>query len=120
MLSCVVGRDQVAYAAACMAVIGGALCYLLCDFAAWPRLMYEPYERAWLIASEPPSAAAMVYPGMLLWGLCGAVVCAAGTLVVASSRTTPLGRGPIALLGAWALSATGFVGAYFLWGLWPF
>lgn len=103
-----------------MAVIGGALCYLLCDFAPWPLLMYEPYERNWLVAVQPPSAAAMVYPGMLLWGLFGALISAAATLVIAQRWRTPLSSRAATLLGSWALSATAFAAMYFLWGLWPF
>ncbi len=113
-------RDQVAYAAACMAVIGGTLCYMLCDFAGWPLLIYEPYERNWVVSTELPSAAAMLYPGMVLWGLCGAFVCAAGSLVVAQKRKAPLSARAATLLGSWALSCTGFTAMYFLWGLWPF
>ena len=103
-----------------MAVIGGSLCYLLSDFGSWPMLMYEPYERAWLVASEPPSASAMLYPGMLLWGGCGALVSAAGGLVVLSRRERALADTTITLLGLWAMSAVGFTAMYFLWGLWPF
>lgn len=113
-------RDQVAYAAACMAVIGGALCYMLCDFAGWPLLIYEPYERGWVVASESPSAAAMLYPGMLLWGLFGALAGAAGTLLVAQKRKAALSSRTTTLLGSWALSSTAFTAMYFLWGLWPF
>jgi len=115
-----VAREHVAYAAACMAVIGGALLYMLCDFGGWPLLVYEPYEHAWVVASSAPSAAAMLFPGMLLWGLCGALVCAAPTLVLLSSRKKPLPASAMTLLGAWAVSATVFTALYFLWGLWPF
>ena len=103
-----------------MAVIGGALCYMLCDFGQWPLLMYEPYERTWMVASRSPSAAAMLYPGMLLWGLCGGLASAAASLVILSRRRRDLSPSAIALLGLWALSSVAFTALYFLWGLWPF
>lgn len=113
-------REQVAYAAACVAVIFGSLCYMLSDFAGWPLLIYEPYERAWLVAAKPPSVASMLFPGMLLWGLCGALVGAASSLIIVSRREKPLSNSAVTLLGAWAASSVAFTGMYFLWGLWPF
>ena len=88
--------------------------------------MYEPYEHLWLVANEPPSSAAMVYPGMLLWGLCGAISAAALTLVVLTLIVLP--RAPswkpsavaLQLAGAWALTSFVVAALYFLWGLWPF
>ncbi len=115
-----VAREQVAYVAACVAVIFGSLCYMLSDFAGWPLLIYEPYERAWLVASEPPSVAAMLFPGMLLWGLGGALLGAASSLVIVSKLQRPLSTSAVILLGAWAASSTAFTAMYFLWGLWPF
>lgn len=120
VLGWVVAREQVAYVAACVAVIFGSLCYMLCDFAGWPLLVYEPYERIWMVAAEPPSVASMLFPGMLLWGLCGALLGAASSLVILSKRTKPLPQSAITLLGAWAASSTAFTAMYFLWGLWPF
>lgn len=113
-------REQVAYVAACVAVTLGALCYLLGDFAGWPMLMYEPYEHRWLVATEPPSVAAMVFPGMVIWGMSGALFGAASTLVVVSSRKNPLSPAALTLFGAWAASAVAFTAMYFLWGQWPF
>lgn len=113
-------REQVAYMAACVAVILGSLCYMLSDFAGWPMLIYEPYERAWMVATQSPSVAAMLFPGMLIWGFCGALAGAAGSLVIGSKRKTPLSTSAITLLGAWAASSVAFTAMYFLWGLWPF
>ncbi len=98
----------------------GALFYMLCDFAGWPLLMYEPYERRWLVATEPPSVAAMLFPGMVLWGACGALLGAAGSLLVLSKRNRPLPASALLLVGAWAASSVAFTSMYFLWGLWPF
>lgn len=111
---------QLAYIAACMSVIVGCLCYLLSDFGSWPTLMYEPTTANWLVATTPPTRTAMVYPGLLLWGVTGAVTGAAGTLLLGSfARCSPHDK-TLRLVGAWALTAFGFSCAYFFWGLWPF
>ena len=120
VVGCGVPRAQVAYVVACLAVIGGSLGYMLCDFGGWPLLVYEPFARSWQVTSSPPSAAAILYPGMLLWGLCGSLVFAAIGVVVASRRATALSGPSVSLLGAWAVSSVAFVSMYFLWGLWPF
>jgi hypothetical protein len=103
-----------------MAVVGGAIAYLLCDFGGWPMLMYEPYEHEWLVARMPPTAAAMVYPGMILWGFCGALSSSALTLVVASRVSRPASDSLLRLVGGWALTSVLVTALYFLWGLWPF
>jgi hypothetical protein len=103
-----------------MAVIGGALAYLLCDFGEWPKLMYDVYEREWLVASKPPAASVMVYPGMILWGLCGATTSAALCVALAQRSKRELSASFLQLVAGWALSAVGLTALYFLWGLWPF
>ena len=113
-------RWQVAYLAGCMAVVGGAIAYLMCDFGGWPMLMYEPYEDRWLVARMPPTTAAMVYPGMILWGACGALVSSALTLVIASRVSWKPSDSALQLVGGWALTSVLVTALYFLWGLWPF
>ena len=83
-------------------------------------LMYEPYAGQWLIADAPPSASAMVYPGMLLWGLAGALVLASLCIVIAPRLPGPVRGSSLQLMGAWAISSVVFAAMYFLWGLWPF
>lgn len=115
---------QFGYLAACAAVVFGSLAYFLCDFGAWPRLMYLPYEREWIVASALPSSSAMVYPGMLVWGAAGAFFGAAATLVVGIVRNRggerPLRPATLHLWAAWSLTAFSFTALYFFWGLWPF
>ena len=113
-------RYQVAYLASCVAAIGGTLFYLLCDFGQWPLLMYDPYLHQWLIAEVAPSAAVMVYPGMILWGFCGAISAAALTLILASRVSWKPSSTALNLLGGWALISFVVTALYFLWGLWPF
>ncbi len=113
-------RWQVAYLTACMAIMGGTLFYLLCDFGSWPRLMYEPYAREWLFDDKAPSAATMHYPGMLLWGLSGAICMATLTVVIAKKIPRSLSDRTLQLVGGWTITLSAFCGLYFLWGLWPF
>ncbi len=103
-----------------MAVIGGSLAYLLCDFGQWPLLMYEPYERQWFVATEAPTPATMLYLGMLLWGVGGAIVSAAISVLVCSRLKPALADSTLQLMGGWALTSCGICGLYYLWGLWPF
>ena len=113
-------RWQVAYLAGCMALAGGALAYLLCDFGGWPMLMYDPYKHEWLVASKPPAPTVLIYPGMMLWGFCGAMTSAALSVVAGQRRRTPLSDGALLLAGAWGITAVLIAALYFLWGLWPF
>jgi hypothetical protein len=113
-------RHQIAYVASCMAVMVGALCYMLCDFGSWPMLMYEPYEREWVMTSQMPSMVAMAYPGMMVWGLCGAASGAAVTVLGLSQRKKEMSPAALRLVGAWALTSAIVACVYFLWGLWPF
>src|SRR5690606_19582012 len=109
-----------AYLAACAAVIGGSLAYVLCDFGQWPMLMLLPYEGEWAFGAEAPDPAAMPYPGMLVWGALGAALAGALAWAVAGRRREPVSDTALSLAGGWALTAAGFAGAYYFWGLWPF
>ena len=112
--------EQRSYVVACVALCGGALCYMLCDFGQWPTLMYEPYQEQFFVARQPPSAATMAYPGMLLWGVVGWIVAAVLAILGSSRISKPLSRARMALLGLWTLTLVLLVAGYFLWGLWPF
>lgn len=82
--------------------------------------MYEPYAREWLVADRPPSSAAMVYPGMLVWGLAGALVSASLCVAGATRWRRELSTQALQLVGAWGVTSIVFAALYFLWGLWPF
>lgn len=103
-----------------MAVTFGALAYLLCDFGEWPLLMYDVNAHNWIVATQPPAASVMVYPGMILWGLCGGTSSAALCVAVGSRRKRELSSASLQLAAGWALSAVVVSALYFLWGLWPF
>ena len=113
-------RWQRIYLAACGGVIGYALAYVVSDFAALPRATYYPREHTWRFVEDAGSAAPMAYYGMLLWGVCGAVVGAALVLLATRFATSALSRRWLHLAGAWAMTAVVFAGAYFTWNLWPF
>lgn len=103
-----------------MAVVGGALAYLLCDFGEWPLLMYDVNAHRWLVASQAPATSVMVYPGMILWGLCGASSSAALCVAVAKRHKSEMSAASLQLAAGWSLSAALVCALYFLWGLWPF
>lgn len=104
---------------ACAAVIGYCVGYVVCDFGELQKLTYDPIERSWLFTAQPTSMS-MAYPGMVLWGLGGAVV-AGGLMYVASRVVDREMPGQVdSLMGAWALTAFGYAGVYYTWGLWPF
>lgn len=112
--------SQRAFLASTAAVIGGSLLYMLCDFGAWPMLAYLPYEGSWRVVRSPPSPSAMLYFGMLLWGLAGASGAAALALLATRRCRRPVQNSTLRLFGAWAAVSSLFAALYFLWGLWPF
>ncbi|HUH05279.1 MAG TPA: hypothetical protein VML75_24945 [Kofleriaceae bacterium] len=104
---------------ACAAVIGYCVGYVVCDFGELQKLTYDPIARGWLMTSQP-TPMSMAYPGMVLWGLSGALV--AGGLAYGATRLVnrELPGRVERLMGAWALTAFVFAGGYYTWGLWPF
>ncbi len=113
-------RWQRIYLAACAGVIGFCLAYVICDFAALPRLWYFPRERAWRFAERVSSPLPMAYYGMWLWGMGGAAVAGAGAWVGTGLAKVESPRRWLHLAGGWAITAVCFASGYFLWGLWPF
>ncbi len=111
---------QRTYLAACCATIGFCLGYVLCDFGAWPRLTYFPYERSWGLVAGPPGAIPMAYVGTILWGVGGAVVGAGIASISTRWIRTPLADRWLRLFGAWAVAGFAYAGLYYTWNLWPF
>ena len=101
-------------------MIGFALAYSLCDFGAWPRLHYLPYQGTWTLAPAVSGDVAMVYVGTFLWGLGGGIVGAGIGGAAALAWKKPLPDGALGLLAAWAMTAFLLAGAYYTWNLWPF
>lgn len=113
-------RWQRVYLAICCAIIGFVLAYILCDYSAWPRLTYFPYEREWHLISGYAGDIPMALVGMVLWGVGGAVCAALLALIVCARRSQPVSDTWLRLFGAWALAAFAYGGMYFTWNLWPF
>lgn len=113
-------RWQRAYLAVCVAVTGFAVAYTLCDWSAWPRLTYFPYERVWAFTEGPPGPVPSNYIGTLLWGFGGAAVGGAGTWLVTSQVRREVSERWLHLSGGWALTAFAYSGLYYTWNLWPF
>lgn len=113
-------RWQLRYAVACTAIVGWALSYALAAWLKWPRLFYDPLDRAWSWQTRHATPIPIDYWGLVLWGAGGAAVAIGVTLAAATAWRRPLPRPALALLGAWALSAFAYGGAYFMWTLWPF
>lgn len=111
-------RWQRAYVIAMCAIIGGAFAYAACDWGRWPRLTYFPFREA-IELSTATSPTAMIYLGLVAWGLggtaCGALVGAG--LLAAVPRPWP--DRVLHLFGAWAITAILLAGGYFTWSLWP-
>ncbi|WP_428266959.1 hypothetical protein [Haliangium sp.] len=108
------------YLSACSAVIGFCLLYVICDYAAWPRLTYFQYEHTWQFVVRAPSRVPSNYVGMLLWGASGGLVAGLGgyLLLGLSPRAWP--DRWLRLAGGWALAAFAYAGLYYTWNLWPF
>jgi hypothetical protein len=112
---------QRAYVVATIALSGAVLAACAASFGSWPRLIYAPYDRAWVLASEPPAGAtaAMVFMGIVAWAVAAGVVVGATTHVGLRWRTRPLPLGTLRVVGAWALTACALCGSYFVWMIWP-
>ena len=117
-MSSAMPRAQRAFLIAACAIIGGAFAYAASEWGQWPRLRYLPLHGDWTF-DPGTSNTAMVYPGLVLWGIsgaaCGALV---GALLVRMIPRVWTDR-TLHLFGAWAITAILLAGGYFTWGLWP-
>jgi hypothetical protein len=113
-------RWQRAYVVGTCAVIGFALAYTLSDFGGWPKLFYLPYDGEWVVARGIPDRIAIVYVGLIAWGVGGALIGAGIGGAATMAWKKPLPQVAIGLLGAWALTAFALAGAYYTWNLYPF
>jgi hypothetical protein len=111
-------RDQRAYVIAMCAIIGGAFAYAACEWGRWPRLTYLPLAEHTTFSASPRGIA-VVYPGLVLWGLGGAVCGALVGAVLCRLFPRPWPVRTLHLFGAWALTALVLAGGYFTWSLWP-
>ena len=111
---------QRTYLAVCGGVIGFALAYVLCDYAAWPRLTYFPLERTWQLVTPSTDPVPMGYVGMILWGVGGAVCAGLGGFALLGLTRRPWPDRWLRLAGAWAVTAFAYAGLYYTWNLWPF
>jgi hypothetical protein len=111
-------RWQRAFLIACCAIIGAAFAYAACDWGKWTKLAYLPLQERATFA-PPKGAIAMVYPGIILWGLgglaCGAIV----GVVLGKIIAKPWTARTLHLFGAWAITAVLLAGTYYTWNLWP-
>lgn len=106
------------YFAICAAMIGFVFCYALPIYAKLTRPFYDPTARRWFIADHAPPIP-MGYYGMLLWGVCGAIVCGAIAYFISSRLRRAPGERAFSLAAAWSLTAIAIVAAYFTWNNWP-
>jgi hypothetical protein len=111
---------QRTYLVACAAVIGFAVAYALCDWAAWPRAVYAPLERSLRLERPPVGRDEISYLGMVAWGAGGALVAVLAALAALHFVRRPLASRWLRLAGAWALTAVLLAGAFHTWSLWPF
>jgi len=110
-------RSQRAYVIAMTAIIGAAFAYAACEWGRWPRLSYLPLHRE-LTFEQTPSIA-IVYLGIVLWGLGGLVLGALVGAVMSRIFPRPWSALVLRLFGAWAITAILLAGGYFTWSLWP-
>lgn len=106
--------------AACAAVIGGCLGLTLSDYGGWPRLIYQPYQREWLMTDSPPSGVNILFFGSLLWAIAGATLAGLVTSLVLRRWPHLAGEGVHHLAAAWAGTSVALACAYFFWSLFPF
>jgi len=111
-------RAHRAYAIAICAVIGGAFAYAAANWGQWPTLTYLPVTGE-LVWHAPPGAVAMIYWGLVAWGLGGAACGAVVGVVACALWKRPLPERLLLVSGAWAIAALVLAGGYFTWTLWP-
>jgi hypothetical protein len=110
-------RWQRAYVIATCAIIGGAFAYAACDWGQWPRLAYLPLREHF--ASTPVTGVAMLYPGMVAWGVGGTLTGGAVGAALCRIVPRPWPARTLQLFGGWAITAILLAGLYFTWSLWP-
>ncbi|MEO6772244.1 MAG: hypothetical protein ABI467_04385 [Kofleriaceae bacterium] len=111
-------RAQRAYVIAMGALIGAAFAYAACDWGHWPCLAYLPITGE-VVIRAPAGAIAMVYWGLIAWGVGGAACGAALGVIACALWKRPLPERALQLVGAWAITAIMLAGSYFTWSLWP-
>jgi hypothetical protein len=109
-------RWQRAFVIAACAVIGGAFAYAACDWGQWPRLAYLPVTSE-LTMKAPPGSIAMMYVGVIAWGVGGAACGALVGAIVCAVVKRPLPDRALQLAGAWAITALLLAGSYYTWML---
>jgi len=110
-------RQQRAYVIAMCAIIGGAFAYAACEWGRWPRLTIRPLQDT--IGFDEGPGIAMVYLGIVLWGLGGLICGALVGVVLSKIFPRPWSDLMLRLFGAWAITAILLAGGYFTWSLWP-
>lgn len=110
-------RQQRAYVIAMTAIIGGAFAYAACEWGRWPRLTYLPLKGELTFGSTP--SIAMVYLGIVAWGIGGLVCGALVGALLTKIFPRPWSDLVLRLFGAWAITAILLAGGYFTWSLWP-
>ncbi len=105
------------YFAACAALCGFAVGYVLPVYAKLPRAIYDPLARNWSIANSV-GAVPMGYVGQILWGIGGALAAFAVAVPITRRVREPSERG-YGLWAAWALTALAIVLSWFIWNNWP-
>jgi drug/metabolite transporter (DMT)-like permease len=87
-------------------------------YARLPRSFYDPVAHRWhWVAAMGPIP--MGYIGQIVWGIGGALLCAAiASLITRRMKATPSERA-FGLWAAWALTAVSIVIGYFTWNNWP-
>jgi hypothetical protein len=109
---------QRAYVIATCAIIGGAFAYAASAWGDWPRLRYVPLTGELTFSSSVPPTA-IVYLGLVLWGLGGTLVGALVGAVLVRIFPRPWTDRTFHLFGAWAITAILLAGGYYTWSLWP-
>lgn len=111
-------RPQRAYVIAMSAIIGAMFAYAACEWGGWTRLLYVPLREEFTFTK--PNAIAMIYLGLVLWGVGGLVTGALAGVVLTKIFPRPWPEMTLRLFGAWAITALLLAGGFFTWSLWPF
>ncbi|MFT3699354.1 MAG: hypothetical protein QM831_39770 [Kofleriaceae bacterium] len=109
-------RWQRVFVIASFALIGAAFAYAACDWGQWPRITYLPVAGQ-LTMKAPPGAIAMMYFGIIAWGLGGMVTGALVGAIACRVWNKPLPDRALQLAGAWAITAIVLAGSYYTWRL---